>query len=394
MKLLASILASLMLVSPAFADAVEVDTSAGAFPLVTIAEVKRAEVQARVPLSGTLRAREEVLIYPHVSGHSLVELVAEIGDSVQQGQVLARLSRDTLVGRVAQAEAEYQRAQAGVSQAKSQIDSAKATLTQTISALSRAQRLRNSGNTAQAALDDAVAGEAAAQAAAASAADGLQVAQAALAQAAAARDLAQLDLERTEIKAPVSGVIVARDAQLGAISATGGDPLFTLAKGGKIEFVADVIETALDQLAPGQPVEVQVAGIGEIAGRVRLTPASVDPVTRLGKLQVALADHSGLRPGLFASGSVLTAQRDALTVPARAVLSDENGTIVQLVEEGVVHSQPVEAGLLWQGQREILSGLQEGQAVISRAGAFFRDGDQVRSVDAGAVAASAADAGD
>ena len=385
MRTLWAVLAAITMAVPAAADdsaAAASDTVERAVPSVTVADAAMAEVQARVLLSGTLVARQEVLIYPQVSGYEITQVLVEAGDTVEKGQVLVRLSSDTLAAQLAQAEAEYQRAEAGVSQAQSAIASAEATRTQAVTALNRMQRLRNSGNAAQAALDDAIAAEAGAQAQAASAADGLAVAQAALAQADAARAIAKLNLDRTDITAPIGGLILSRTAELGAIAASGGEPMFTLIADGEIELSAEVTETSLHQLAIGQLAEIDVAGVGRVAGKVRLLPAGVNPVTRLGKLRIALEPNPGLRTGLFASGTVVTARREAVTVPASAVLADDEGDSVRLVKDGVVTVQPVQAGLLWQSLREIVSGLEPGQSVIARSGAFFRSGDKVRTVSA------------
>ncbi|MDP5307656.1 efflux RND transporter periplasmic adaptor subunit [Paracoccus spongiarum] len=381
-RILSGVLALALLATPLRADDGAATPAERPVPSVTTAAVETAEVQARVPVSGTLVARQQVQVFAQVSGFEITEILAEAGDHVEQGQVLARLATDTLAAQLAQAEAEYQRAEAGVGQAQSNIDSAAATLTEAQTSLDRAQRLRQGGNASQAALDQAVAAEAGARASAASAADGLAVARAALAQAEAARRIARLNLSRAQIAAPVAGVVVARTAERGALSGASAQPLFTLIADGAIEMEAEVIETALQSLSAGDPAEITVAGLGEVAGRVRLIPASVDPVTRLGLMRIALDEQPGLRLGLFASGWVVTARREALTVPATALLSDVSGDRVQLVRDDRVETREVRAGLLWQGRREIVEGLAEGDQVIARSGAFFRSGDAVRAVDA------------
>lgn len=384
MRLVVSVLAAWLSALPAFAqDQAAPETAPTAAPSVTVTTAEIAEMQAQVPISGTLVARQEAQVFPQVSGFEITELLAEEGDSVEKGQLLARLADATLAAQLQQAEAEYMRAQAGVSQARSQITSAEAARTQAVAALDRAQRLRDSGNASQAALDQAVAAEAAAQAQAASASDGLAVAEAALAQAEAARTIAALNLEHTRIKAPVSGMILAREAKLGAIAAPGAAPLFTLVADGAIEVSGEVIETALQDLAPGLPAELQVAGLGTITGEVRLIPASVDPVTRLGLVRIALEPDDRLRTGLFASGWIVTAERDAITVPATAVLADNDGESVRVVgEDGTVEVRRIRGGLLWNDRREILEGLAAGESVIARSGAFFRDGDRVQPMRA------------
>ncbi|UXU73906.1 MULTISPECIES: efflux RND transporter periplasmic adaptor subunit [unclassified Paracoccus (in: a-proteobacteria)] len=348
-------------------------------PVVTLARAEHQNIEARVPISGSLVPRQQVQVHANVAGYEIVAIEAETGDTVKAGQVLARLADEALSAQLSQAEAEYRRAEAGVRQAQSQIDSSAASLTEAAAALERTRSLRRSGNASQALLDQAIAAEAAARAGAASAQDGLRVAQAALAQAEAARRIARLNLGYANITAPVDGVVMARNAQLGAISGTGGQPLFTLIAGGEIELEAEVIETALAGIAVGDPVEVEVAGLGSIDGKVRLVPAAVDPATRLGLARISLAPDPRLRSGVFASGWIVTDRRQALTVPASAVLADDAGERVQVVEQGRVRTRPVQAGLIWQDRREIVSGLAADDMVIARAGAFFRDGDPVRA---------------
>ncbi|MFC3568303.1 efflux RND transporter periplasmic adaptor subunit [Paracoccus sp. TOH] len=348
-------------------------------PVVTLARAERTPIEARVPVSGSLIARQEVQVHAHVAGYEITGIEAEVGDRVKAGAVLARLADEALSAQLAQAEAEYQRSEAGISQAESQIASAEATLTEATAALARTRSLRQSGNASQAVLDQAIAAEASARAAAASASDGLGVARAQLAQAGASRRIARLNLGHARITAPVDGVVVARTARLGAISGSGGEPLFTLIAGGEIELAADVIETALSQLTAGDPAEIRVAGLGEVRGRLRLAPAAVDPVTRLGSARIALDPDPRLRTGLFASGWVITDRREALTVPSSAILADDQGERVQVVTAGRIETRPVKAGLIWQGRREILEGLAPGEQVVARAGAFFRSGDQVQA---------------
>ncbi|WP_328803785.1 efflux RND transporter periplasmic adaptor subunit [Paracoccus xiamenensis] len=355
----------------------------------TVEAARVTPVELRVPVSGSLVARSPALIYPQLAGTEVTELLVEPGDRVTRGQVLARLSQSAVKAQLAQAEAEAQRSEAAVRQASNQIDSAEATFAQALAALKRTRQLQQGGSATRAALDDVIAAEAAARAQAASARDGLAVAEAARAQAEAAVDLARLNLDWTEVTSPVDGVVSARDAQLGVMGSASGDPMFTIISDGSIEWQAEVVETALKGLKLGDPAIATVAGLGEVEGRVRRLPAAVDPATRLGELRITLDASDGLRPGLFASGWVIIDRHEGLTVPLTAVLDDAGGQVVQVVADGTVETRTVAAGVIWQGRREILSGLKAGEQVITRAGAFFRDGDHVVTVtapDAGAEA--------
>lgn len=376
----AAILISLSF-SSAFASGSEPETSkAPSVASVTVAPAVQAHMVERIPFSGTLVPRQEVLIYPQVSGSTVDTLEVDIGDLVAEGDVLATLNNRTLTAQHSQAQAEFARAQASVSQAQNQITSATATATRTTSALSRAQRLIEAGTTTQSALDQALADSQTANAALASATDGLAVAQAQLQQAQAQLDIAALNLERATLRAPVDGLISAKNGQIGAIAASGGEPIFRMITDGIVEAKAEVIETDLGMISKGDPTDLTVAGIGKVSGEVRHISPTVDPVNRLGTIRITPTDLSGLRSGVFVSGWIITAERDALTVPNSAVLTDANGDFVLVVNDTILERRPVTVGLIWDGRREIADGLDLDELVVAKAGSFFGDGDQINPI--------------
>ena len=349
-------------------------------PTVTVATVAVAEVVGQVAVSGTLVARDEILIFPQVNGFTIESLTARVGDRVSAGDVMATLATRNLSVQVQQAQAEVSRAEAGVRQAGSQINTAKATLTQGTAQLTRAQELVDRGVGTQASLDDATAVAGTARAAAASATDGLAVAQAQLEQAQAQLDLANLDLDHARITAPLGGVVSARNGQIGAIAASGGEPIFRIIAGGAVDAELEVIESALGAIAIGNPVILDIASVGAVLGEVSRISPTVDPVNRLATVTVEVSGNAALRPGLFANGTIETVRRDSLSTPTTAILDDSNGSFALRVEDGEVERRPVIAGLIWKGRREVLGGLEEGDTVIARAGAFFTDGDIVNTV--------------
>lgn len=347
---------------------------------VTVAIAKPARMIGQVPVSGTLVPQEEILVYPQVSGSTIDALMVDIGDSVVAGQVLARLNDSTLTAQLAQARAEFARAEASVNQARSQIASAVAGQTQTSAALERATALRENGAGTQASLDQAIANEQTAAAAVASARDGLAVAEAQRQQAQASLDIAALNLDRATLRAPSAGLISARNGQLGAIAASGGEPIFRIIRDSKIEVEAEVIETALGTISVGDPVQLRIAGTGTATGTVRRISPTVDATNRLGTIRIAISADSRLRTGVFASGEITTEERDALAVPTAAVLTDADGTFVLVVADRQLEKRSIVAGLIWDGLREVVSGVAVDEVVVARAGAFFGDGDTINPI--------------
>jgi multidrug efflux pump subunit AcrA (membrane-fusion protein) len=139
----------------------------------------------------------------------------------------------------------------------------------------------------------------------------------------------------------------------------------------------------------GQPARVDVAGIGEIAGKVRLVSPEVDRATRLGRVRIYLGDNPALRVGAFARGTIETATSRGLAVPASAVLYGSEGPTVQVVRDHKVETRPVKIGLSVGALAEVREGLSEGDLVVARSGTFLRDGDAVRPVMAKAKVSEA-----
>ena len=350
------------------------------FPATTVAHAAEAEIVARVPISGTLVPRQEVLIYPQVSGYTIDVLQFDIGDYVKAGDVLAELNNRTLLAQLAQAEAEHASSQAAERQAQSQITAANATFTQAGSVFERSERLLAAGNTTQASHDQTVASAQSARAGLASAMDGLSVSRAQILQTDARLDIATLNLEHAKVTAPIDGLVSTRKGQVGAIASSGGEPIFRLIANGVIEIEAEVIETALAQVERGDLVEIDIAGVGQVEGHVRLISPQVDPVNRLGMVRIEVDGSSDLRSGLFAGGWIIIDRHMSLSVPSTAVLTDANGSYVLKVDDGVIAKQEVMAGLIWQGNREVLSGLEPSAVVVAKAGAFFADGDKIQPI--------------
>jgi len=369
-------LAFALAAAPALADE--------ATPAVTVAAASVQPLMLVVPVSGSLVARNEVLVFPHSGGFAITDLAAEVGDRVAAGETVARLDDRTLALRVTQAQAVLANAQAGLNQAESQVNATAAQLRQANQVLDRLRSLRASGTATQSALDEAETAQLGAAASAQSAEDGVQAARAALQQAQASLDVAQLDYANARITSPVAGVVSARNGQIGAIASAGGEPIYRIIEEGTVEAVAEVIETELVLLSPGDPAALQIAGLPPVTGQVRLVAPTVSPTTRLGEVRIALEAREGLRPGLYVGGRIVAEDRQGLAVPVSAVLRDAQGAYVLRLGEGDrLERRSVQTGIAWNAWQEITSGLDEGDEVVARAGAFFSDGDVVRPIRPG-----------
>lgn len=351
-------------------------------PSVTVVPAAIGPIAETAVLTGTLVPREEVLVSPQIEGLAIVEILTEEGDSVAAGQVLARLSRDVLDASVAQNAAQIARAAAAVAQARSSIAEAQATRTQADLALARTRELLSGGNVSRETFEQR---QAAAQTTAARldlATNALHAAEADRAYADAQRRELLVRLERTELRAPVAGVVSRRIARLGAVVMGAGDPLFRIIQDGAIELEADVPETSLAKLRPNQPAHIDTAG-GPRAGRVRLVSPEVSRTTRLGRVRVQVDGDGPLVIGSFARAGVEVARREGVLAPLSAVLFQPDGAVVQVVKDGLVETRRVQVGLRAGSMAEIQDGLHAGENVVSVSGTFIRDGDRVIAVTTG-----------
>ena len=111
-------------------------------PAVTVTEAKKISFVDNVLVTGSLVPREEVLVGPEIDGYRLTELLAEEGDHVKKGQVLAKLSREILEAQLAQNSASLSKTQAAEDQVRNQITESEATLRQVQDAFNRVKPLR------------------------------------------------------------------------------------------------------------------------------------------------------------------------------------------------------------------------------------------------------------
>jgi HlyD family secretion protein len=182
------------------------------------------------------------------------------------------------------------------------------------------------------------------------------------------------------VQAPAAGLISSRTAVVG-MSVSPREALFRIAVNEEMELVADTPITNLSRLAPNQTAKVEILGVGEITGKVRELAPSINQQTQLGQIRLSLGRDSRLRVGAFGRAIIQIGRRCGTAVPFSAVLYGPEGAVVQTVRDGRVETQHVRVGLFTGGEAEIREGLQEGDTVVERAGAFLRDGDRVRTIE-------------
>lgn len=356
------------------------DTPTTPPPAVSVVEVVTAEFTETAVVSGSLVPRDEILVTPEVEGFRVLDLRVDESDRVKKGDVLATLVSESLDAQIAQNDASLARADAAISRARSEIVAATARLEEATSAFERAKPLQNSGYLSKSTFDQRKAAATTAQAQLVAARDGLKLAQAEKGQVEAQRRGLEWRLANTKVTAPEDGIVSRRDAHIGALASSSAKPMFHIIARGEVELDAEVIETELARIHVGQKARIDVAGVGEVTGTVRLISPEINADTRLGRVRIFLGDDPKLRIGGFARGVIDTAEARGLSVPTAAVVFDSSGAFVQVVRDGRVERRVIETGLVAAGLVEVREGLALGDVVVAKAGTFLRDGDAVRPV--------------
>ncbi|NNC76778.1 MAG: efflux RND transporter periplasmic adaptor subunit [Woeseiaceae bacterium] len=183
----------------------------------------------------------------------------------------------------------------------------------------------------------------------------------------AAHNLASLELDYTQIRAPIDGTVSERYIKIGNTLAM-NDPVFRVTGLDPLVAYLHVPEREFSRIKVGQPAALQIdalAGPPIIAGVSRVSPV-IDPVSGTFKVTIEISDVGRqIKPGMFARiGIVYDSHLDALQVPRSALLEQLGQSSVFVVEDGVAIRKNVETGYADRGRIEIVTGLDEQDDVI------------------------------
>ncbi len=325
-------------------------------PAVTVITPGRTTVEGVITATGSLAARREMPVGVVGEGGRVVSVNVDAGDWVRAGQVLAVIDRSV------------QNEQARSSSA--QIDVARADAELAQANLDRALKLVERGFISRADIDRLTATRDAANAR-------VKVAQAQYA------ELIQRN-HRLNIIAPEAGLVLTRAVEPGAVVGAGSAALFTIARGGEIEMLAQLSESDLATLSTGVTAQVVPVGTDKaFSGQVWQLAPLINDQTRQGTARIALKYGPELRPGGFATATINSGSVVAPMLPESAILSDDQGSYVYIVgPENKAVKRPVTLGIVTDSGIAIASGLEGTEQVVQRAGGFLTEGETLRPVKA------------
>ena len=311
---------------------------------------------------GTINAKDVANVSAKVNGVAIERILVEEGQRVKAGQILAVFDTDAMEQQVLQAEADVAEAEATLANATA--DAARVLPLIDIDAISKqeADRYRTSKLQAQASL-----------------------------QASKARLSTQrLSVNNANVVAPVSGIISEKMAEVGMVA--GGDPLFTIIKGGILEWRADIDPKLIGEVNVGTPVQVSLPGGDSVMGQVSRIAPTADNNRQI-TIYASLAANAKVRAGMYQTGEFLLGSSSAQTVPNSAIVSNDGYDYVMLVTNistkdgknghniGRIKQQRVTLGERFGDSVMLTEPLPAESRLVKQGGSFLNDGDLVRVVD-------------
>ena len=324
------------------------------------ARVVRRTLADELIVRGTVAAipNEDVKVSALVPGRVNAVSVAE-GDSVGEGQVIAEIDRRPL-------EDQRRQAAAAVEQARAQLENARLNL-------QRNEQLFERGIAAGKEVEDAR--------------TALASAQAALEQATATLNTATLQIERAQVRAPISGQVVKRMISVGEqVDGTGSQPIVEIANLDRVELAANVPAEQLARVKVGQVATVASDAYRDrmFTGTVLAIAPAIDATTNAALVRIRIANREHLlKVGMFAEARLkLEEHVNALVVPPSAIVRDQEGAAVYVVTGDMAQRTAVGTGLEQKDAVEITAGITEGQTVLTSS--VYGLGDKAKLARPGA----------
>ncbi|MGQ0712111.1 MAG: efflux RND transporter periplasmic adaptor subunit [Gemmatimonadaceae bacterium] len=319
----------------------------------SIAIVEQTILRVGPLLSGSLEPVREAEVRAEITG-TIVQSLADNGQPVQKGQLLARIDDTAIRDQWLSARSLVTAAQNAATVARREEE--------------RTQRLAEAGAVAERDLETARQGRIAAEAQ--------------LEDARARLSLAQRQLDNTQVRAPFAGLVSERAASAGDVVQPGSE-MFTIVDPSSMRLEASVPSDALTALRIGDPVEFRVNAYPDrtFTGRVERINPTADPNTRQVRIYVGIPNTGGrLVAGLFAEGRVATDTRETLIVPQNAVDVRSVRPSAVRVKNGRAERVEVALGLEDDASErvEIRNGLSLGDTVLVGAALGVTPGSQVR----------------
>ena len=326
--------------------------------------------------AGTVRARTQAVMSSKVMAY-VRQVAVQVGDRVKEGQELITLDAQDLDANVRRAEAAEAEVRAAIPEAENGVAGAMANLDLAQSTFKRMEALASRNSISNQEFDEASAKLKSSQAAYDMARARRSQLDSRLAQAEQEILAARIMRDYTRISAPFAGIMTARNAEPGNLAAPGA-PLLTLEHEGAYRLEASVDESKLSLVNPGQTVEVALEALDRrLTSRISEIVPVVDPASRAYTVKVDLPMLPNLRSGMFGRACFPVGSRKVLTVPPAAVQERGQLQSVFVIDDGIARNRLIKTGKRDANTLEVLSGLTEGERLVSPIPWALADGVRV-----------------
>jgi RND family efflux transporter MFP subunit len=353
-------------------------------PVVNVTPVERSSGNSQLVLPGNIQAITEAPILSRASGY-VKKRLADIGDRVKEGQVLAEVDAAEMDNQVRQVQATLEQTRASQEQAGANLVQARTNEKLYKTTSERYGNLLQKGAVSRQEFDNFTAQYQAQQAAVQAMEKGVNVARSNIAVAEA--NLARLTEMQSylKVKAPFAGVITVRNVDTGALVNEGSTLLYRIAQTDRLRIYVNVPQSDASGIKVGQAAKVTVSDMAskEFLGKVTRTANSLDPSNRtlLVEVQVPNATNT-LMPGMYAQVNFSTPRSEPpMLIRGDALIIRANGPQVAVVmPDSTVHFQVIALGRDYGDRIEVLSGLKAGQQLVINPGDNIQEKGKVRPV--------------
>jgi RND family efflux transporter MFP subunit len=364
--------------------AAESQNQADSLPVVTITPVTRSASTDSLVLPGNIQAVTEAPILARANGY-IKKRIADIGDRVTAGQVLAEIEAPELDQQIRQAKAAVEQADAAEQQADASLQQARSNENLAHVTYDRFSKLADKGVISKQDNDTYRLQWAAQQ-------SNVQALEKAVNAAksnssALEANVARLNdlLDYLTVRAPFAGVITLRNVDTGVLVTEGNTLLYRIAQTGRLRTYLNLPQIDADSVHVGQKATLIVPDLAgrKFIGTVTRTSNSLDPTTRTLLTEVQVANTGGiLMPGMYTQVDLAVPRKDPpLVVPGDTLVVRSNGPQVAVVAaDGTVHFQLVQLGRDFGDRLEVLSGVHEGDQLVVNPSDSIREGAKVKPI--------------
>ena len=309
--------------------------------LVNVQEIKPGNFTNYVQLQGHIDAQDNVIAYPQASG-SITAIYVKVGQRVSKGQLLVQLDNRMQLQNIAQTQAQSDLYKTVYQRQKNLWDQKIGTEVQFLQAKSTYEASEK--------------------------------------QVASLKQ--QADLYR--ITSPINGTVDQMELKLGQIASPGAPGAagtgIRIVNADILKIKADVPESYASSVRLGDNVKVVVPDANDsLMAKVTFAAKVIDQASRSFGIEIKLPLRKTLRPNMTAVIKVANyTNKGVIVIPLNSVQRSETGNYVFVNENGLAKKKNVKLGVTYGGQIEILSGLTNGDQLITAGGSEVQDGDKIK----------------